>query len=60
MILPGRKSKTLLIMICYDTGTYSVDWDGTDNFGNKVTSGIYFARMSVGQMQKTIKMNLVK
>jgi len=58
--ITGQEIKTLIDHDLLHTGTYSVDWNGTDNYGNKVTSGIYFARMSVGQMQKTIKMNLVK
>lgn len=58
--ITGQEIKTLVDHDLMKSGNYSVDWDGTDNFGNKVTSGIYFARMISGQMQKTVKMNLVK
>jgi hypothetical protein len=58
--ITGQEIKKLIDHDLLHTGKYSVEWDGTDNFGNKVTSGIYFARMTVGQMQKTIKMNLLK
>lgn len=58
--ITGQEIKKLVDHDFMNAGKYTAEWDGTDNFGNKVTSGIYFARMSVGQMQKTIKMNLVK
>jgi Tol biopolymer transport system component len=38
-------------------GTYSVQWDGTDRRGNRVTSGMYLVRLtkgSVSQVRKTL------
>lgn len=58
--ITGQEIRNLVDHDVMGGGKYTVDWDGTDNFGNKVTSGIYFAKMLVSQMQKTIKMNLVK
>lgn len=41
-------------------GTYWKDWDGKDNGGNDVTSGIYYYRMSAGKFTSTKKIVLVK
>ncbi len=41
-------------------GSYEVIWDGENAFGNKVSSGIYFARLSVNQKFKNIKLMLLK
>lgn len=39
---------------------YSVVWDGTDNSGNKVSSGIYFSRLQAGGLVETRKMLLLR
>jgi hypothetical protein len=39
---------------------YTVTWDGRDDGGQKVASGVYFCRLKVGDFCKTIKMVLVK
>jgi blue copper oxidase len=41
-------------------GTYSFDWNSTDNSGNNVSSGVYFCKLSAGNSIKTIKMLLVR
>jgi len=41
-------------------GTYSVEWDGRKINGEKVTSGIYLYRLSVGEEMQSKKMVLVK
>ncbi len=41
-------------------GTYQIIWNGTDNFGNKVTSGVYFYRIAAGGFVQTKKMTLLK
>jgi len=41
-------------------GTYRVQWDGTNNIGNKVSSGIYILRLTVGKHSKTHKLMLLK
>jgi len=41
-------------------GNYQITWDGTDNFGNKVTSGVYFYRIDTDNFVQTKKMVLMK
>lgn len=33
-------------------GEYEITWDGTDNFGNKVSSGVYFITMEANSFSK--------
>lgn len=41
-------------------GIYKVKWDGTDNLGKKISSGVYFVRMKTNTEQFTRKMLLLK
>ncbi len=41
-------------------GSHTVVWNGTDNFGNSVASGIYFYQMSAQNFKLTRKMMLLK
>ena len=41
-------------------GSYRVDWDGRDNMGNQVATGIYFYRMQAGDYIENKKMILLK
>ncbi|KAA3604310.1 MAG: T9SS C-terminal target domain-containing protein [Calditrichaeota bacterium] len=41
-------------------GSHSAKWDGTDSFGNQVSSGTYFYKLSAGIFSKTNKMVLLK
>jgi len=42
------------------TGSYSVTWDGTTNFGTQVASGIYIYRLTAGEFVSNKKMILMK
>jgi hypothetical protein len=41
-------------------GDYVVIWDGRDERGREVASGLYFCRLQAGNISKTIKMVLVR
>ncbi len=55
----GQKTVTLVDEEM-NAGSYVVDWDGTSDGGNKVSSGIYFYRMEAGSFVETKKMMLLK
>ena len=42
------------------TGTYKVVWDGKDDFGNAVSSGVYFCKMQSSHFTATKKLLLQK
>jgi hypothetical protein len=56
----GRLTRTLIDYQEHAPGSYVVDWDGSDNNGRRVSSGVYFTRMQAGTFSETKKMNLVK
>ena len=51
---------TLVDHELYQSGKYEVMWNGLDNKGNRVASGIYFAKMQAGKFEHTKKMNHIK
>ncbi|MDF1611784.1 FlgD immunoglobulin-like domain containing protein [Stygiobacter electus] len=55
----GQKVRTL-VDAQQEAGYYSVRWDGTNDFGSKVSSGIYIYRLQAGNFVQTMKMNLMK
>jgi hypothetical protein len=55
----GQKVSTLVDKDM-ESGTYSVTWNGTDEFGNKVGTGIYLYRLEIGNRAETKKMLLLK
>jgi len=54
------KEITTLVNGQKPAGNYQIVWDGTDNFGNKVTSGVYFYRIDTDNFVQTKKMVLIK
>ena len=44
----------------YETGKYSIQWDGKDNLGRSVSSGVYLYRIQTKEYTKTRKMLLLK
>ncbi len=55
----GEKVKTLFEETKYP-GRYSITWDGTDDRGEKVASGVYLYRLSAGRYSESKKMTLLK
>ena len=55
----GETVKTLVDEFKSD-GSYTVIWDGKDERGNEVSSGIYFYRLKAGDYSETKKMVLLK
>jgi hypothetical protein len=41
-------------------GTYKVEWDGRDLYGNQMASGIYFYMLKTSEFSETRKMTLIK
>lgn len=55
----GQKIRTLVDEY-QPAGTKTAHWDGKDENGNSVNSGIYFYRITAGQFSQTKKMVLMK
>jgi len=55
----GQKVKTLANEFS-KAGYKRVEWDGTDDKGNSVASGVYLYRMTAGDFSETKKMLLLK
>jgi hypothetical protein len=55
----GRLVKTL-VSSHKSPGSWSVNWDGKDNNGRNVATGIYFYRLSALGFTRTMKMTLLK
>nr|NQU89007.1 T9SS type A sorting domain-containing protein [Bacteroidota bacterium] len=54
------KGITTLINETQKAGKYAIVWDGTDNAGKAVPSGIYYCRIREGNKTQSIKMLRVK
>jgi hypothetical protein len=57
---PEGKLVTTLVHDVLDAGLNEVQWDGTDERGNPVRSGIYFYRLEAGKTVLSRKMLLMK
>ena len=58
--IKGQKVKTFTSFPNGGLGTRSVVWNGVDEFGKSVGSGIYFYKLKAGDYQKARKMILLK
>jgi len=56
----GQEIKNLVNDLDFRKGSHQVTWNGTNNFGNKVASGNYIAKLTFGNFTKSIKMTLLK
>jgi hypothetical protein len=57
--LKGQKVKTL-VEDKLEAGKYTITWNGKDDNGKSVSSGIYFYKMNSGKFTSTKKMILMK
>ena len=57
--LAGQKVKELATGN-YSAGSHNLVWDGRDDYGNAVSSGVYLTRMESGGVSKVVRMALVK
>ncbi len=55
----GQKIRTM-VNETQSAGSHSVVWNGTDDHGMKVASGIYMYRLTAGEFTDTKKMTLIK
>jgi hypothetical protein len=55
----GQKVRTL-VNETKAQGNYNITWNGTDDHGTKVTSGVYFFKMNAGKFTSSKKMILMK
>lgn len=51
---------TTLVNEFQNAGSHTVRWNGLNNFGQKVSSGIYFYKLQAGDFISTKKMSLLK
>jgi hypothetical protein len=56
----GQKVTTLADKLPREAGYHAVIWDGRNDGGVKVASGVYFLRMQAGKFVKTRKMLLIE
>jgi flagellar hook assembly protein FlgD len=55
----GRMIKTLVNEV-KSPGQFTADWDGTNNNGSRVSTGVYFYRLTAGSFVQTKKMVMLK
>ena len=55
----GREVKTLVNGVM-PAGKHTISWDGTNNLGNKVSSGVYIYSLEVGNHKLHKRMTLMK
>jgi len=55
----GQEVRTLVDAV-QRAGDYEISWNGENNRGLEVSSGLYFCQLKVGGFEKTVKMLLIK
>lgn len=56
----GQVVRTLIVAESQSAGRYQIRWDGMDDRGVSVSSGVYFYRISAGEFQTVRKLMLLK
>ena len=57
--ITGQKIKTIESR-SMQPGYYTVNWQGTNEYGAKVSSGVYLARMQAGRFSKNVRLTYTK
>ena len=55
----GQEVRTL-VNSSYQAGNHKVVWDGKNNRGRSVASGMYIYKIKAGKYTKSMKMNLIR
>ncbi|MBO6620974.1 MAG: T9SS type A sorting domain-containing protein [Balneola sp.] len=55
----GQRVKTLVNDV-YSAGRYKVTWDGTNNIGGRVSTGVYIYRIQAGDIVQSKKLTFIK
>jgi streptogramin lyase len=58
--ITGQKVRTLAADEYFSAGSHDIVWDGCDDAGKRVSSGVYLARISMGGRQAALAMTLLK
>ncbi len=56
----GQKVKTLIESEVYNQGNHTMQWNGTNQAGNKVATGMYVYELKYGNFKKNKRMMLIK
>jgi hypothetical protein len=56
--LRGQEVRTLVDAV-QNSGNYEIPWDGRDDFGNEVSSGVYIYRLHAGEQAAVKKLTLI-
>ena len=56
----GQEVRSLVGEQRYSAGSYAVDWDGRDNSGREVASGVYIYTLKFGNFATSRKMTLIR
>ena len=55
----GMRVRTL-VNSYQPAGTYTVEWNGTNEFGTRISPGVYFCTLKIGNMVKTAKLYILR
>ncbi|MDQ7064155.1 MAG: S8 family serine peptidase [candidate division KSB1 bacterium] len=56
----GKEVRSLVNGVRMAAGTYTYKWDGKNNAGNTVPSGVYYVRIEAGPLKTMKKLSLLK
>ena len=58
--LPPPSVYSQKVLIEFEAGLHSVEWDGSNNFGYRVASGVYFYQLKTDDHNVVRKMQLLR